>query len=59
MAKSDNWGHTKSNLEKQSRSERRKGLQELGKQDDKLDKLVAKLKRNARRETDEGSNDNG
>jgi hypothetical protein len=58
VAKNSDWGHTKINLEIKSRSERRKKLEELVKQEDKFNKLVDKLKQNARRETDQGDKDN-
>jgi hypothetical protein len=47
MAKSSQWGHTKINLETQSKSERRKELKEIDKQEDKFNKLVEKLRQNA------------
>jgi hypothetical protein len=59
MVKGSHWGHTKVNLEKQSRSERRKELQELGKRENKFNKLVDKLRQNARREADKDTKENG
>jgi hypothetical protein len=59
MAKSGHWRHTKVNLETQSRSDRRKELKELGKQDNEFTKLVDKLRQNARRDADKSSKDNG
>jgi hypothetical protein len=47
MAKSSQWGHTKINLETQSKSERRKELKEIDKQEDKFNRLVEKLRQNA------------
>ena len=47
MAKSSQWGHTKINRETQSKSERRKELKEIDKQEDKFDRLVEKLRQNA------------
>jgi hypothetical protein len=58
MSKNSNWGHIKINLENQSRSEQRKGLEELGKQENTFNKLLDKLKQNARRETDKDSKGN-
>lgn len=58
MAKNSDWGYTKINLEIKSRSERRKKLEELVKQEDKFNKLVDKLKQNAHRETNRGDKDN-
>jgi hypothetical protein len=52
MAKSSQWGHTKINLETQSKSERRKELKEIDKQEDKFNKLVGKLKESARQGRD-------
>jgi hypothetical protein len=59
MIKSGHLGHTKMNPETQSRRERRKELRVLGKQDDKFNKLLDKLKQNARRDTKKGRDDNG
>ncbi len=52
MGKSNHWGHTKINLEKPSQSERRKGLQEIDKREDKFNKLIDKLRENARKGND-------
>jgi hypothetical protein len=59
MGKISHWGHTKIDLETPSKSERRKEELEMDKQQDKLDKLIDKLKQNARRKTDQGSKDSG
>jgi hypothetical protein len=59
MVKGSHWGHTKVNLENQSRSERRKELQELGKRENNFNKLVDKLRQNARRETGKDTKENG
>ena len=59
MSKNNNWSHTKINLENHFRTERRKGLEELDKQENKLNKLLDKLKHNARTEIDKDSNGNG
>jgi hypothetical protein len=60
MIKSNRWGHTKINLETQSKSERRKEEREMDKQQDKFTTLVDKLRQNARREkTGQGSKDSG
>jgi hypothetical protein len=52
MAKSNHWGHTKFNLENQSKSGRRKGLKEVDKQEDKFNKLVDKLRESTRQGRD-------
>jgi hypothetical protein len=52
MSKSSHWGHTKIDLETQSKSERRKQVQEIDKQEDKFNKLVDKLRENARQGKD-------
>jgi hypothetical protein len=52
VSKSNDWGQRKINLESQSKTERRKQLQEIDKQDDKFNKLVNKLRENARKEKD-------
>jgi hypothetical protein len=58
MVKSTQWRHTKVNLETNSRSERRKALKELGKQEDKFNQIIDKLRQNVRKETDKDSNGN-
>jgi hypothetical protein len=47
MAKSNHWGQRKINLETQSKSERRKQVKEIDKQEDRFTKLVEKLRQNA------------
>jgi hypothetical protein len=59
MVQGSRWGHTKITLERPSRSERQKELQELGKQEDTFNKILDTLKQNARREINKDSNDNG
>jgi hypothetical protein len=60
MGKSSRWGHTKINLETQSKSGRRKEEREMDKQQDKFNKLVDTLKQNARRgKADQGSKEGG
>jgi hypothetical protein len=55
MSTSRHWGHTKISLETQSKSERRKELQEIDKQEDKFNRLVDKLRQNTRDEKDKVS----
>jgi hypothetical protein len=59
MVKRSHWAHTKVNLENQSRKERRKELQELGKRENKFNQLVDKIRQNARRETDKDPKESG
>jgi predicted RNA-binding protein with RPS1 domain len=55
MNKSRHWGHAKISLETQSETKRRKELKEIDKQEDKFNKLVDKLRRNASQENDKTS----
>ena len=48
MAKTNQWGRTKISIETQSKSERQKELKEIDKQEEKFNKLVDKLRQNAR-----------
>jgi hypothetical protein len=59
MGKSSPWRHTKINLETRSKSERRQEEREMDKQQDEFNRLVDKLKHNARKETGHGSKDSG